>query len=70
MILAAASTCLKMDLAVSCSTLARSPCEIATSPILRQRLHRFADGGAADAEALHQFALRWHVVARLQLADW
>ncbi|CCV08903.1 hypothetical protein MESS2_80034 [Mesorhizobium metallidurans STM 2683] len=34
MILAAPSTCLMIDLAVNCSTLARSPCEIATSPIL------------------------------------
>ena len=33
-ILAAPSTCLMIDLAVNCSTLARSPCEIATRPIL------------------------------------
>ena len=34
MILAATSTCLKMDLAVSFRTFARSPWEIATSPML------------------------------------
>ena len=34
MILAATSTCLKIDFAVSFSTLARSPWEIATSPML------------------------------------
>ena len=37
-------------------------------PHAAQRLHGFADRRAADAEALHQFALGRHVVARLQLA--